>query len=554
MSELNVGPVAAGSSRAPLRVIERMRARAIRAVFAEKAIDAIFAELDQCQLPGAAVGIALQGTPVYRKGFGLASMELPVVLSPSTRMRIYSATKQFTCLAYLLLCEEGRADIDDPICKHLPELGAMARHVTVRQLMGHTSGVRDINDITYQFNGTGHRISSAEMFGFCGQVVDRNFEPGTRWCYCNGGFLLLTIAIERIAERTLEEVLRERIFVPTGMHDTLLRRFDTDFVPNSATMHMTTARGGYEKSYLGMACPGEGGVVSTVDDMLRWLAHMSSPWIGSAGTWELMMASQQLLNGTSTGYGLGLALGNYGRAETIYHAGGGLGASSQMLKVPAAGLDIAIMVNRHDVDASALADEILGVLLPGQSSRTPSSSTSCASGTYRSPTSGRVLQLSHQNGRQFVSLGGNDLPFECNEAGIWHPAGTASYLKIALTLQGDPTRPAIVGMSEYGNRDELHRVPDSSVPLEEQVVGSYRSPGIGVEATIRHIGSRLSLRTVGRHGAVEYELECIGVRIWRARLDANRPWMGGMLAFDEEARRFWYSNLANRCLPFERCA
>src|SRR5437762_3490431 len=104
-------------------------------------VDAIFAELNQCHLPGAAVGIAIDGIPVYRKGFGLASMELPMVLAPTTRMRIGSTTKHFTCLAFLLLCEEGLAKIDDPLGKFVPELNSVAHHVTIRQLMGNTSGL-----------------------------------------------------------------------------------------------------------------------------------------------------------------------------------------------------------------------------------------------------------------------------------------------------------------------------------------------------------------------------------------------------------------------------
>src|SRR5437762_7756253 len=90
--------------------------------FDERKIDAIFAELNQCHLPGAAVGIAIGGKPVYRKGFGLARMELPVVLSPAIRMRIGSTTKHFAAFAYLLLCEEGKAGIDDPLGKYFPEL------------------------------------------------------------------------------------------------------------------------------------------------------------------------------------------------------------------------------------------------------------------------------------------------------------------------------------------------------------------------------------------------------------------------------------------------
>jgi D-aminopeptidase len=86
--------------------------------FDERKIDDIFGQIDQCHLPGAAVGIALAGSPLYRKGFGLASAELPVVLSSKIRMRLFSVSKHFTCLAYLLLCEDGRASIDDPIGKY----------------------------------------------------------------------------------------------------------------------------------------------------------------------------------------------------------------------------------------------------------------------------------------------------------------------------------------------------------------------------------------------------------------------------------------------------
>src|SRR5262245_34637843 len=112
----------------------------LEVIFDEKKIDAIFASYNQCHLPGMAVGIAVRGKPVYRKGFGLASLELPLVLTPATRIRIGSTSKHFTCLAYLLLCEEGRAAIDDPLGKHLPEVHPIARAVTMRQLMGNISG------------------------------------------------------------------------------------------------------------------------------------------------------------------------------------------------------------------------------------------------------------------------------------------------------------------------------------------------------------------------------------------------------------------------------
>jgi CubicO group peptidase (beta-lactamase class C family) len=126
-------------------------------------IDRIFAPLDQCREPGAAVAIAIGGTPVYRRGFGLANMELPILIGPAMRMRIGSITKHVTCLAYMLLCEQGRAGIDDPIEKHVPEIHPIAHGVTMRQLMGHTSGLRDILSISMSVHGTSAVTTDREL-------------------------------------------------------------------------------------------------------------------------------------------------------------------------------------------------------------------------------------------------------------------------------------------------------------------------------------------------------------------------------------------------------
>ena len=239
-----------------------------RTGFDAKKIDTVFASLDQCDLPGAAVGIAIDGVPVYRKGFGRANLELPVLLGPSIRMRIGSTTKHMTALAFMLLCEEGRARIDDPIGKYLPELNEASGRVTMRHLMGHTSGIRDVVQISMLMHGMDPRITDVEMLDYYRTISDVDFAPGESWSYNNGGYLLVTAAIKRITGRSLDEVLSEKIFRPVGMLDTRLHRWDSQFLPNSAALHMIDGKGGYTKGYMGMELSGAGGVVSTTDDML----------------------------------------------------------------------------------------------------------------------------------------------------------------------------------------------------------------------------------------------------------------------------------------------
>src|SRR4051812_47968072 len=180
-----------------------------------KAIDALFAPHDTTHLPGAAVGVALDGAPVYRKAFGLASMELPTALEPTMRMRIGSTTKHFCCLAFMLLVEEGKAKVEDEVRKYVPELGACADGVTMKQLMQHTSGLRCGLDTAFTFAGFGAPSKAEDtMLQLMVQHDSVNTAPGAVWSYNNGGYALLTTVVERITGQRLEQVLTERILNP----------------------------------------------------------------------------------------------------------------------------------------------------------------------------------------------------------------------------------------------------------------------------------------------------------------------------------------------------
>jgi D-aminopeptidase len=526
--------------------------------FEERRIDAIFADLNQCQLPGAAVGIAIGGRPVYRKGFGLANLELPVLLSSRIRMRIGSITKHFTALAYMLLCEEGRASLDDPIGKHLPELHSASSGVTARQLMGHISGLRDATGIRWQFSGNERAIPSAELLSLYRTIDDVNFPPGASWGYNNGGYLLLSAAIERIAHQPLEELFRTRIFEPIGMHATVLRRLDTDFVPNSATMHATSATGTLDRSYLAGAFAGEGGIVSTVDDMLRWMAHMDAPVVGSPATWATIRTPQALANGTSTGYGFGLVSGEFRGARTLYHSGGLRGANAHMVKVPEARLDVVIMVNRDDALGVVLADEILAACLPDlepvrikEGEQMP-----VAAGVFRSPVTGRIAYLSGEGafvktGQQVVSIDGAGVPFEPDSDGVLRPTSAFSHLKRTVTLIGDRLAPTALLLNDFGRIDELVAVPPAPNADATAIAGEYVSVSTGTVATLSSATDGPRLNTVGRCGTMAYDLGSLAEGIWRAKWRGTQLW-SAILSFSPDAREFRFSTTSTRALPFRR--
>lgn len=522
------------------------------------AIDALFATLDQCVLPGAGVGVAIAGRPVYRRAFGLANMDAPLVLTPSTRMNIGSTTKHFTCLAYMLLCEGGRASPDDLVATHLPELSATARGVTMRHLMSHVSGLRDVHDICYQFSGSDHRkVSALDVLRVYAGMNDVNFEPGANWVYNNGGYSLLGLAVERIAGHPLEDVLRTRIFEPAGMCDTLLRRWQSDFVANSACLHMARDGGGFEKSHPAMAGAGQGGMMSTVDDMLRWLGQLDNPIVGSPATWAAMRDPYRLANGVASGYGLGLINGRYRGLDVLHHGGTVLGGNAQMLKVPAAGLDVVVIVNRHDISAVALGNKLIDVCIANLEPVQSQADSAIATGTYFSARTGRVVELRTsstnlwaKHGRQIASIDFADIPVEPDASGVLRPVGEGSFQLFALTLHGDRHAPSSITLSECGNVDTLTRVTAGNRNLK--VDGRYNSAATGTVLNIADNGSRLESQ--GQFGAATFRLEHLGGRVWRATsISPSQPWGFAVVQRDDDAA-LSISTYRNRGLVFERCS
>jgi D-aminopeptidase len=519
--------------------------------FNSEEVDNLFEELDQCQLPGLAVGIAIDGRPVYRKGFGLASMELPVALSPSIKMRVFSITKHFTSLAYMLLCEEGKAGIDDSVGKYLTHVHPVARSITMRQLMGNISGLRDVFDINWQFNGTGRSISCDEMLSLYCSINDLNAPPGTAWIYNNGGFLLLGAVIERLSSMSLEEVMRTRIFDRVGMNDTMLRRSDADFVPNSASLHMTDATGRYVKNYIGGDAVGEGGMVSTVDDMLRWINHMNAPVVGSAATWAVMKSPQRLQNGTCTHYGLGLFNDRYRGLGVLYHPGGGMGGNSQMLKVPLLGLDIVVLVNREDISAMSLTNRILDLSISGLTSTKPRAKSKPMTGFYRSTSTDRTIQLLISDGRQIASIDGLDISVESNHPRELCAAGDFEYTKQVMKLSGDSDTALSIRLAEFGNCEEfLRQAPATEVSIGART-GLYVSETTGVRATILQSNGAPRMATVGHFGTAVYDLACVADGVWRARSKVAF-WLGGTLTFNPDSSQFRFTTSRTRSLPFSR--
>lgn len=525
----------------------------------ERVIDDIVERYIGTGEPGAAVGIAVGDQVVYRKAFGLASMETGTPLTPRTRMRIQSGSKQFTCLAYLLLCERGLARIDDPLRHVLPEVHPVADHVTMLDLMAHTSGLREAQDIRYQFSGMDREVPSSALVDMYASMSDTEFAAGTDYAYNNGAYHLLSAVIERVSGMSLEDYFATEIFRPIGMHDTVLRRSEVALLPNAAINHIASGQGRFERSPAVGALVGNGGIASTLDDMLRWLIHMDRPVVGNADSWSLMRTARALPNGASTGYGLGLVLDTYRGIATVAHPGGTVGSNSQTLKIPSCDLSLEILVNRHDVSSVEIGNLILDscLALPPSAAVPAPRPGIIGDGVYRSAQTGRVARMFRRQGAQFAHLNNLDVPLAMDDHEEWRPTGAFASMPLTIIEGVADDETPWVSLIELGRSDRCDLIVGGQSCDAGSVIGSFDSRETGTRLVIDGDAAAnpmvLHMVSHGQFGVAHFSLDFVAERLWKATsTDPILFWAGGLLAFDPDYRTLGFSGARTRDLRFVR--
>lgn len=528
-------------------------------------LDVLFEPLNRSDAPGAVVGIALQGNPVYRRGFGLASVQHGVANRPDTRIRIASISKHFTCLAILLLAEDGLLDIDAPAARYLPGLPEPFGQPSLRDFMQHTSGYRCTLELGTIANGFAQQPADWQLRALLRQSI-AHFAPGEGQLYCNGTYHALSDIIERLTGAPYEHFLKQRIFEPLGMHDTDAIADDALMVPRMASPHVSNGSGGWRRPPVDSEIRGDGGIVSTIDDLLRWLAHLNGDKrVGNAATWRAMLAPATLRNGTVSTYGLGLKRHRYRGVEVIHHSGGLFGLNGQLLTVPAHGLDVVIVANGAPVSATALARQVVDLVLAGhltkQAPRRPRATDYPQLLEQRFQGAGGLLfgfhdvdgalglslmhmapaSVLYEEGKQviavFEDIGMGPLVWRRDDllAAATFPSGA-----LPMTLSGD----AVL----------LHRLmpPDTSTAdLTRPLLGRYRCKDLLADAEILVDGANAVLRLRGDYsGWRTFRLQAFSDHCFGASsADGDERYA---LETQEACHGFWIDSYRARRLHFER--
>ena len=336
---------------------------AAQTAFASAAVDSVFAEFGS-QTPGCALGVYRNGALAYEHAYGMASLEFGVPNSPSTIFDIGSTSKQFTAFSILLLQADGKLSIDDEARKYIPELPAYRRPVTIRQLLNHTSGLRDYLTLMSlrgtNFDGV---TTSADALDLIVRQHETNFEPGDEYLYSNSGFFLLSEIVKRVSGKTLSVFAQERIFTPLGMSHTHFHDDHTLIVPGKATGYSKRGGGGFRVDMSGFEQTGDGAVNTTVGDLLKWDENFYTPRVGNAEILTQMQTRSRLASGDTISYGLGLVMGERGGRRTVRHGGAWAGYRAELLRFPDAHTSFAVLCNLGDASPSQLANRVSDIVL-----------------------------------------------------------------------------------------------------------------------------------------------------------------------------------------------
>jgi D-aminopeptidase len=404
--------------------------KSIAAIALERRIDALFARYTKPGSPGAVVAVMRSGTIEVCKGYGLASIELNVPITPRTRFRIASVSKQFTVTAALMLAAEGKLELADPPHKYLKELKPLP--VTLDQMMRNSSGLPDFLELLrLGGHGLDKPARATDFLNAAARNGHLNFEPGSRFLYSNTNFLLLGLIIERVTKQKLGDVLAERIFKPLGMTDTMLAADIDTVIPNLATAYLGDDIQGFRRAQHAYPQGGEGGLTSTVEDLLVWSRHFDSPILGETLPTQLL-AAEPLTGGHDNRYRRGVGVGEVRGLETAGHGGLWPGFRTEFLRVPSADLTIVVIANLGSIDPWRLAHTIAADALEGdrrlKSALEPITQAEIKpiSGTWFNAAEPSLFDLAWKNGEAVVTQ--NGLPFVLGRRpGGWFGAERGSF-------------------------------------------------------------------------------------------------------------------------------
>jgi len=463
----------------------------------ERSVDRLLAPWRTSDGPGVSIGVVRGNDLVLHRSAGLANIELAVPIGPATTFRIASVSKQFTCAAILMLAAEGRLNVEDDIRRYIPDFPDLGHRIALSHLMHNTSGIRDMLE-AMRLGGAdlGHPCTPQDLLDAVLRQRALNFPPNTRYLYSNSNFMLLGRIVEHVSGEPLSHFLERRIFAPLGMAMTRHTPATDELVSGLAAGYLPRENG-WRRARHRFPLHGEGGLVSSVQDLALWHAHFAVPARYGDALARALTATMPFENGNENSYARGLRIKTWRGVTTIGHDGLWPGFKSSFVRLPEQDAAVICLSNDGTSDPHDLAFQVVDVLIdgaPGVRAMPPMPDWANASelpGRYLHPRSGVTVDIGRdRQDRVTASINGVTTWLMPTEEGRLTTSRGSGDFAMRLTRDG------LRVDRDAGYAETLHRVtPDAGLPAD--LPGRYANADMAATWTIAGTETDAELRIAG---------------------------------------------------------
>ncbi len=319
------------------------------------------AEMQRQHIPGVALLVSRSGKIVQAQGFGLANVELQVPVKPETVFQSGSVGKQFTATGVMMLVEEDKVGLDDPLTKYFADAPASWKEVTVRELLSHTAGFGDYPE-KFDFRKDWTEEELLKMV----EGIPLAYPPGTKWEYSNLGFLTLGILIHRITGEFYGDFLQQQIFHPLGM-DTTRIISEADIVPNRAAGYRLVKGELKNQEWVApmVNTTADGSLYFSILDLAKWDAALYTEKLLKRSSFDQMWTPAKLKNGqpNKDGYGFGWFIEEKRGHRVISHNGAWQGFKSAIARHMNDQLTVVVLANLEEAKPGEIAEHVAEMYL-----------------------------------------------------------------------------------------------------------------------------------------------------------------------------------------------
>jgi len=468
----------------------------------EAQVDRVFERWNRSDTPGCVVGVAVDGKPVLVKAYGMSNLEYGIRLRPDTVFESGSVAKQFTAAAVALLCQDGKLSLDDPVRKYVPELPDFGTPILIRHFLNHTSGLRSqwpLMELSGRPTGrAAHTVD--EILELVARMKELNFNPGDEYLYCNTGYTLLGAVVARVSGKSLDAFCQERLFKPLGMTKTQWRDDFTEVVADRATAYGRRLNGTFYTNMSFTDVIGNGGLLTTVGDLLAWNENLDNPRVGGRALVEQLETRGRLNDGFENEYAQGLMVTTYKGLREVSHGGSTAGYQTLLARYPGERLSIAVLSNVASSGPTGLAHQVADIYLTGKIKEpakpvavaVPAETLKTYVGVYREPLTDAVTRVGLDGDGKALRIGGQPiLPLSGTE---FTTADGSRRMTFEPGISGAPLK--MTDSDGRSKRRLWEAVPAfAPKPAElEAYAGVYYSEEIDTTYTVYVEGGKLKVR------------------------------------------------------------